>query len=120
VSTLTITFWMIAITLTIGLPLSWWLEYDRWAWPTPVQWGAILYNATLVFVFSQAIWLTLARHLPPMASSLSVMFIPVIGVFSGALWLSEVLHWQDWTAVCLIVASIASALWPVRNAERQA
>jgi drug/metabolite transporter (DMT)-like permease len=120
VSTLTITFWMIAITLVVGLPLSFLLEYDRWAWPTPVQWGAITYNATLVFVFSQAIWLTLARHLPPVASGLSVMFIPVIGVFSGAVWLGEVLHWQDWTAVCLIVGSIASALWPVRNAERQA
>jgi drug/metabolite transporter (DMT)-like permease len=96
------------------------LEHDRWSWPTTVQWGAILYNATLVFAYSQAIWLTLARHLPPVASSLSVMFIPVIGVFSGAVWLSEVLHWQDWTAVCLIVGSIGSALWPTRDAERQA
>ena len=120
VSTLTIAFWMIAITLVAGLPLSWLLEYDRWAWPTHVQWASIVYNAVLVFMFSQAIWLTLARHLPPMASSLSVMFIPVIGVFSGAVWLSETLHWQDWTAVCLIVGSIASALWPVRDAERQA
>jgi drug/metabolite transporter (DMT)-like permease len=119
VSTFTITFWMIAITLAFGLPLSFLLEYERWAWPTPIQWASIAYNATLVFVFSQAIWLTLARHLPPMASSLSVMFIPVIGVFSGAWWLSEVLHWQDWTAVCLIVGSIASALWPARRAEGQ-
>ena len=38
-----------------------------------------------------------------MASTLSVMFIPVLGVFTGALWLGEVLHWQDWAAVVLMV-----------------
>ena len=41
------------------------------------------------------------------ASTLSVMFIPVLGVFSGALWLGEVLHWQDWAAVVLMVVAIA-------------
>jgi drug/metabolite transporter (DMT)-like permease len=54
----------------------------------------------------------LARSLPPVASTLSVMLIPVLGVFSGALWLGEVLHWQDWTAVLLMVVSICSVLWP--------
>lgn len=118
--TLTITFWMIVFTLAVMLPASYALERDRWVWPHATQWAAILYNAIGVFVFAQAIWLTLARKLPPVASSLSVMFIPVIGVFSGAVWLNEILHWQDWTAVCLIVLSIASALWPARHVERQA
>ena len=77
------------------------------------QWS-ILYNALGVFAFAQAAWLTLARGLPPVASTLSVMFIPVLGVFSGAWWLGEVLHWQDWTAVVLMVVAIASVLWPAR------
>ena len=42
------------------------------------------------------------------------MLIPVVGVFSGALALGEVLHWQDWAAVGLMVASIAAVLWPKR------
>jgi len=46
------------------------------------------------------------------ASTLSVMLIPVLGVFSGSLWLGEVLHWQDWAAVVLMVVSICSVLWP--------
>ena len=79
-----------------------------------------LYNAFGVFVFSQAAWLSLARHLPPVASTLSVMFIPILGVFSGAWWLQEKLHWQDWAAVALIVVAIASVLWPTRPAEGQA
>jgi drug/metabolite transporter (DMT)-like permease len=45
---------------------------------------------------------------------LSVMLIPVLGVFSGAWWLGEVLHWQDWTAVALMVVAIASVLWPAK------
>jgi drug/metabolite transporter (DMT)-like permease len=70
----------------------------------------------LVFGFAQAAWFYLARSLPPVASTLSVMLIPVVGVFSGALALGEVLHWQDWAAVGLMVLSIAAVLWPQRAA----
>jgi drug/metabolite transporter (DMT)-like permease len=78
--------------------------------------GGIGYNAVLIFGFAHATWFYLARGLPPVASTLSVMFIPVLGVFSGALWLGEVLHWQDWAAVVLMVVAIASVLWPARPA----
>jgi drug/metabolite transporter (DMT)-like permease len=44
------------------------------------------------------------------------MMIPVLGVFSGAVWLGEVLHWQDWAAVGLMMVSIAAVLWPQRPA----
>ena len=47
------------------------------------------------------------RTLPPVASTLSVMMIPVIGVFIGAYLLREVLHWQDWTAVALLMAQLS-------------
>ena len=43
------------------------------------------------------------------------MMIPVLGVFSGAWWLGEVLHWQDWTAVLLVMAAISLVLWPARK-----
>jgi drug/metabolite transporter (DMT)-like permease len=68
-----------------------------------------------VFAFAQVAWLMLARDLPPVASTLSVMFIPVLGVFSGAWWLGEVLHGQDWAAVALVLAAIASVLWSPRQ-----
>jgi drug/metabolite transporter (DMT)-like permease len=90
-------------------------EQPRWSWPTPPVWGAVVYNAIGVFAFAQVAWLSLARDLPPVASTLSVMFIPVLGVFSGAWWLGEVLHWQDWAAVVLVLLAIASVLWPSRR-----
>ena len=68
-----------------------------------------------MFAFAQTAWLVLARGLPPIASSLSVMLIPVLGVFSGALALREPLHWQDFSAVALMVLSIAAVLVPRRR-----
>ena len=75
----------------------------------------LICNAIGVFVFAQTVWLLLARNLPPLASTLSVMFIPVLGVFSGAYWLDEVLHWQDIAAIVLIVMAIAAVLWPSKR-----
>ena len=74
-----------------------------------------MFNAVLVFGFAHTAWFYLARSLPPVASTLSVMLIPVVGVFCGAWWLGEVLHWQDWAAVVLMVLSIAAVLWPARK-----
>ena len=115
VPTLTIVFWMTVMTTLLMSVLSVVFEKDRWAMPSTTTWGSIVYNALGVFVFAQAAWLGLARTLPPLASSLSVMFIPVLGVFAGAWWLGEVLHWQDWMAVLLVVAAIASVLWPAKT-----
>lgn len=115
VPTLTISFWMVTVTGIVMALLAAAFERDQWlAPPAPAQWAAILYNAVLIFGYAHAAWFTLARSLPPVASTLSVMFIPVLGVFSGALGLGEVLHWQDWAAVVLMVAAIASVLWPSR------
>lgn len=115
VHTLTIAFWMTAFTTLLMTTLATLFERDQWQQPSPHTVYAILYNAVGVFAFAQAAWLTLARGLPPIASTLSVMFIPVLGVFSGAVWLNEVLHWQDWAAVVLVVLAIATVLWPKRS-----
>lgn len=111
---LTISFWMTCLTAIVLASLAWAFERGQWAMPPPATQGAIAFNAVLIFGFAQAVWLYLARTLPPVASTLSVMFIPILGVFSGAWWLGEVLHWQDWAAVGLIVLAIGSVLLPAR------
>jgi drug/metabolite transporter (DMT)-like permease len=115
VPTLTLAFWMTGLTTVWLTLLAVVFEMDRWVEPSPSTLASMVYNALGVFAFAQAAWLTLARGLPPVASTLSVMFIPVLGVFSGAWWLGEVLHWQDWSAVVLMVVAIASVLWPARS-----
>ncbi|NBS48975.1 MAG: DMT family transporter [Betaproteobacteria bacterium] len=120
VPTLAISFWMTALTAVVMLGLSFLFEREQWRLPGPTAWGSIVFNAVLVFGFAHAAWFFLARSLPPLASTLSVMLIPVIGVFSGAGWLGEQLHWQDFAAVALMVVAIASVLWPARPAENSA
>lgn len=111
---LAISFWMTTLTAAVMTGLSLLFEPWPWALPSvPVQW-AIGYNAVVIFGFAQATWFYLARSLPPVASTLSVMLIPVLGVFSGALALGEVLHWQDWAAVGLMMVAITSVLLPRR------
>ena len=113
--TLTLTFWMTVAAGLVMLVLAVIFERDQWAMPRGPVAMAIGYNAVLIFGFAHAAWFYLARGLPPVASTLSVMFIPVLGVFSGAVWLGEILHWQDWAAVVLMVVAIASVLWPTRR-----
>ena len=116
VATLTLSFWMMALTAGAMTLLAAMFEPSQWKMPSNATWAAIIFNGVLVFGFAQAAWFYLARGLPPVASTLSVMFIPILGVFSGAVWLREVLHWQDWTAMVLMVVAIGSVLAPGRRA----
>ncbi len=114
---LTLSFWMVALTCVVLTALAFGFERARWHVPGTAAVASVLYNGLLALAFAQVAWFFLARTLPPVASTLSVMLIPVIGVFSGALWLGEVLRWQDWTAVVLMAVAIASVLWPSPTAQ---
>ena len=107
---LALSFWMTALTTVAICLLAWLLERDAWREPDALVWGAIAYNAIGAFGFAQPAWFYLARGLPPVASSISVMMIPVLGTYSGAWLLGEALHWQDYAAMAAIVASIALVL----------
>lgn len=111
---LVLAFWMMLITAVVMSLGAWVWERHLWRIPDAVAASTMVFNGLLVVGFAQVVWFVLARSLPPVASTLSVMLIPVLGVFSGACWLGEVLHWQDWTAVGLMVLAIASVLWPAR------
>ena len=108
--TIALTFWMLAIT-TLALGAAAVLfERSAWRWPNAIEWGAIVFNAVIVFGFAHVVWFQMARTLPPIASSLSVMMIPVVGVFSGAWILGETPHWQDYAAMGLILAAMSTVL----------
>lgn len=107
---LAIVFWMTAITALAMALAAVLFERGQWRSPEPLVWGSIAYNAVGVFGFAHAAWFYLARTMPPVASSISVMLIPVLGVFSGAVLLGETVHGTDWAAVALIVLAIALVL----------
>ncbi len=107
---LTIVFWMTTVTAGVMVVLAVALEGAQWRAPPPHVTAAIAFNAVGVFGFAHAAWFYLARTMPPVASSISVMLIPVLGTFSGALFLGEALYWQDFAAMALMVVAIAAVL----------
>ena len=110
---LVVTFWSLVLSLVVCGLLSALFERDQWVRaPNPAEWGAIAYNSIVIFGFSQFMWFRLASILPPLASSLSVMLIPVIGLFSGMAMLGERPHWQDFAALAAILVAIATVLVP--------
>ena len=112
-----LTFWMLTMTTVVMAILSVVLEWPQIRYPKPVEWAAILYNAAIIFGFAHVVWFRLARLLPPVASSLSVMFIPVLGTFSGAWLLHETPQWQDYAAILLIVAAMSTVMFRPRSAD---
>jgi drug/metabolite transporter (DMT)-like permease len=115
IPTMTLAFWMMLIACVCMGITSILFEYRLWRLPTAKEWAAIAYNAIIIFGFAHVIWFSLARRLPPVASSLSVMMIPVLGVFSGAWWLNETPHWQDYAAMLLILAAMSTVLLKPRS-----
>jgi len=75
-----------------------------------------LYNLVVTFNFCYWAWTKIALVAPVGVSSLSVMTIPVVGVFSGMLLLGETPHWQDYAALVLVVGSLATVLLPAKGA----
>jgi drug/metabolite transporter (DMT)-like permease len=114
--TLAIAFWMTLITTLVMSAGTVLFERPAWHMPGTATLAAIVYNGVLIFGIAQPIWLIMARNLPPIASSMSVMLIPVLGTVSGAWWLHEQLHWQDGAAIVLVLVAIASVMWPARAA----
>lgn len=108
--TISLTLWMLSIA-TAGIAILVLIfELPQVRWPNWIEWLGILYNAAIIFGFAHVVWFRLARTLPPVASSLSVMFIPVIGTFSGAWILGEEPHWQDYAAIVLILGAMSTVM----------
>ena len=120
VPTLALIFWMTVLTTLVMTLLSAAFESSRWAVPGPGAAFGIVYNAILIIGFAQPVWLLLARTLPPIASTLSVMLIPVVGTLSGAWYLHEQLYWEDAAAITLMLVAIASVLAKRRAAAEPA
>lgn len=113
--TIALTFWMLSLTLVVTTIVSIATEMDQWRMPLPLEWFSIVYNMAIAIAFCHVVWSMLARNLPPAASGLSVMMIPVLGVFSGMVVLGEQPHWQDYAALVLILVALSTVLLPSRT-----
>ena len=80
----------------------------------------VAYNVFICFVFCYWAWMKVATSLPVAVSSLGTLFVPVIGLISGALVLGERPHLSDYVALVLVVASMAVVLIPADVFSRRA
>lgn len=106
--------WSLTSALPAYVLLATWLERDLWRLPTPIEVWSMLYGGVISFSFCYVDWYRLSRKLPPVVSSLSIMLVPVIGVFSSTAWLGETATYLDVIALILILCAMAIVLLPAR------
>ncbi len=110
---LTITFWSLVAAFFVCLAIA--LVFEPGSFrdaPSAAVWGAVVFNAILIYGLAQTIWFRLATILPPVASSLSIMLVPVLGLFSGIVLLGETVVWTDWIALAAVLVAMGSVLLP--------
>jgi len=88
------------------------LALDAGAWrPLSAQaTAAVLYNALVAFVACHWIWFKIATLASAGVSALGTLLIPVVGVFSSMLVLGERPAWQEYAALLLVLAALATVL----------
>jgi drug/metabolite transporter (DMT)-like permease len=112
ISNASLLFWMLTISGVLIALSSLVSELPSYRLPTVFEWIAIIYNALVVFAICHILWFRLARKLPPVVSSLAIMLIPPIGVFTGSLTINESIGIYDIVALLLILISMAVVLSP--------
>lgn len=114
ISSTTITFWMLCVASVVIITGSIALERPQWRYPNQTEWWAVAYTSTAAIAFAHVAFTHLARTLPSVTLSLSMMLIPIVGVFSGAWLLGESVRAADWVALCAVVL----AMWAVLNRKK--
>jgi drug/metabolite transporter (DMT)-like permease len=76
------------------------------------EWLAVAYGGVITFAVSYVAWFQVARKLSPVASGLSIMLVPVVGVIGGAVVLGEDIAREDIMALGFILLAMALVLAP--------
>ena len=71
---------------------------------------AVLYNVFVCFMFGPYAWFKIVTLFPAAIAGIGTMMIPVIGVFSSAIFLGEPLGIQELLALALVVGALTTVL----------
>jgi len=94
------------------------LDWGGWR---PIGVGAAIglaYNMLFVFIFCYWAWYKIATTVPPTIAALSTLMIPVVGLLSGMLILGERPQWQEYAALVLVIAALATVLVPPKQGSK--
>lgn len=73
------------------------------------------YNVLLSFAWAHWAWIKLATSVSVTVFSLCMLVIPVVGVFSGMLFLGERPGWPEYAALAFVLASLGTVIVPQRK-----
>lgn len=76
---------------------------------------AVAYNVLFSFAWGHWAWMKLATTVSVSVFSLSMLAIPVVGVFSGMLFLGEQPGWPEYTALAFVLGSLLTVVIPRRG-----
>ena len=79
---------------------------------------ATAYNVFIAFAFAHWAWIKLATSVSVTVFSLSILIIPVVGVFSGMIFLGERPTWAEYAALLLVIGSLATVVPPRRVGKK--
>ena len=98
-----------------GLPITigaLFLEHDLWQ---PVSQQAIwstLFILVYPIIFCWFAWFRIVKEVPVTVSTVSIMMVPVLGVYSGHLVLGEPISWREISGLLLVCSALALVLLP--------
>jgi drug/metabolite transporter (DMT)-like permease len=72
----------------------------------------LAYNVLFAFAWAHWAWIKLATSVSVTVFSLSMLMIPVVGVFSGILFLGERPSWAEYAALALVLGSLLTVVLP--------
>lgn len=75
------------------------------------------YNVLLAFAWAHWAWIKLATSVSVTVFSLCMLVIPVVGVFSGMLFLGERPGWPEYIALAFVLGSLATVVVPRKKAD---
>jgi drug/metabolite transporter (DMT)-like permease len=76
---------------------------------------ALTYNVLFSFAWGHWAWMKLVTSVSVTVFSLSMLVIPVVGVFSGMIFLGERPGWAEYAALVLVLGSLATVIPPRRR-----
>ncbi len=102
-----------------GLPISIIALYlEGGLWPSLIQtvsWNAIwstIFILVYPIIFCWFAWFRVVKEVPVSVSTVSIMLVPVIGVYSGHLVLDEAISWREISGLLLVCSALALVLLP--------
>lgn len=75
----------------------------------------VAYNVLFAFAWAHWAWIKLATSVSVTVFSLSMLMVPVVGVFSGMLFLGERPSWAEYAALVLVLGSLLTVALPKRS-----